>query len=109
MLLNVLGRAAWQVSAGVVVGSVLSVGAFVATRLGALTATPLLLASMAGIMVLVALPATFGPRESVRVQAVEASQAQVGGRFQPNGPGRERFLLFQSSAWLPNPFVPRTT
>jgi len=75
VMLNVFGRAAWQVSAGVVVGSVLSTGFFVAIGLGALRAMPLLLA-VAAIMALVALLATLGPtRRCVRIQAIEALRA----------------------------------
>ena len=77
VLRNILGRAAWQVAAGLVVGSVLSAGAFVAIGLGALRALPLLLA-VAGMMALVALLATFGPaRRGVRIQATEALRAQA--------------------------------
>ena len=76
VMLNVFGRAAWQVSAGVVVGSVLSAGFFVAIGLGALRAMPLLLA-VAAIMLLVALLATLGPtRRAVRIQAMEALRAE---------------------------------
>jgi putative ABC transport system permease protein len=77
VLLNVLGRAAWQVSAGVVVGSVLSAGAFVAIGVGAVRAMPLLLA-VAALMALVALVATSGPaRRGVRIQAIEALRANA--------------------------------
>jgi predicted permease len=77
VMLNVFGRAAWQVSAGVVVGSVLSAGAFVAIGLGALRAMPLLLA-VAAIMALVALLATLGPaRRGVRIQAIAALRADA--------------------------------
>jgi predicted permease len=77
VLLNVLGRAAWQVSAGVVVGTVLSAGAFVAIGVGAMRAMPLLL-SVAAIMALVALLATLGPaRRGVRIQAMEALRADA--------------------------------
>jgi putative ABC transport system permease protein len=76
VMLNVFGRAAWQVAAGLVVGSVLSAGAFVAIGLGVLGALPLLLA-VAAIMALVALLATLGPaRRSVRIQAMEALRAE---------------------------------
>jgi hypothetical protein len=72
VVLDVFRRAAWQVSAGVVVGSLLSAGAFAAVGLGVLGAMPLLL-SVAGIMALVALLATWGPaRRGVRIQAIEA-------------------------------------
>ena len=77
MLLNVFGRAAWQVFAGVVVGSVLSAGAFVAIGVGVVRAMPLLL-PVAAIMALVALLATFGPaRRGVRIQAIEALRAEA--------------------------------
>ena len=77
VMLNVFGRAAWQVSLGVVVGSVLSAGFFVAIGLGALRAMPLLLA-VAAIMALVALLATLGPtRRGLRVQAIEALRAEA--------------------------------
>jgi ABC-type antimicrobial peptide transport system permease subunit len=77
VLRNVLGRAAWQVLAGVVVGSVLSAGAFVAIGLGALRALPLLL-GVAALMACVALLATLGPaRRGVRIQATEALRANA--------------------------------
>jgi putative ABC transport system permease protein len=77
VLLNVFARAVWQVAAGVVVGSVLSAGAFTAIGLGALRALPLLLA-VAGIMAFVAVLATFGPaRRGVRIQAIEALRAEA--------------------------------
>ena len=75
VMLNVFGRAARQVSAGVVVGSVLSAGFFVAIGLGVMGALPLLLA-VAAIMSLVAVLATLGPtRRAVRIQAIEALRA----------------------------------
>ena len=77
VLLNVFGRAAWQVFAGVVVGSVLSAGAFMAIGVGVVRAMPLLL-PVAAIMALVALLATFGPaRRGVRIQAIEALRAEA--------------------------------
>ena len=77
LVLNVCGRAALQVVAGVVVGSVLAAGAFVAIGVGAVRAMPLLLA-VAAIMVMVAVLATFGPaRRGVRIQAVEALRADA--------------------------------
>jgi predicted permease len=77
VMLNVFGRAAWQVAAGVVVGSVLSAGAFVAIGVGAVRAMPLLL-GVAGLMAVVALLATFGPaRRGVRIQAIEALRAEA--------------------------------
>jgi putative ABC transport system permease protein len=77
LVLNVCGRAASQVGVGVVVGSVLAAGAFVAMGVGAVRAMPLLLA-VAGIMTLVALLATFGPaRRGVRIHAMEALRADA--------------------------------
>ena len=77
VLLNVFGRAAWQIAAGLVVGTVLSTGAFVAIGVGAVRAMPLLL-SVAAIMAVVALLATFGPaRRGVRIQAIEALRAEA--------------------------------
>jgi predicted permease len=77
LVLSVCGRAAWQVVAGVVVGSVLSAGAFVAIGVGAVRAMPLLL-GVAGIMALVALLATLGPaRRGVRIPAIEALRADA--------------------------------
>ena len=77
VLLNVCGRAVWQVSAGVVVGSLLSAGFFVAIGLGVMTALPLLLA-VAALMALVALLATLGPtRRGLRIQAIEALRAEA--------------------------------
>jgi ABC-type lipoprotein release transport system permease subunit len=76
VMLNVFGRAAWQVSGGVVLGSVLSAGFFVAIGLGVLGALPLLLA-VAVLMELVAVLATLGPtRRAVRIQAIEALRAE---------------------------------
>ncbi|HEX5069353.1 MAG TPA: FtsX-like permease family protein, partial [Vicinamibacterales bacterium] len=77
MVLDVLRRAAWQVSAGILVGSVLSAGAFAGIGIGAAGAIPMLL-SVAGIMALVALLATLGPaRRGVRIQAIEALRADI--------------------------------
>ena len=75
VLMNVFGRAAWQVAAGVVVGTAMSAGAFIAIGIGAVRAL-LLLLSVAGLMTVVALLATFGPaRRGVRIQAIEALRA----------------------------------
>jgi hypothetical protein len=72
VMLNVFGRAAWQVAAGVVMGSALSAGFFMAIGAGMALATPLLM-GVAAIMALVALLATLGPtRRCVRIQAIEA-------------------------------------
>ena len=77
LVLNVCGRAGWQVAAGVLVGSVVSAGAFVAIGVGVLRAMPLLLV-VAAIMALVALLATFGPaRRGVRIPAIEALRAEA--------------------------------
>jgi ABC-type antimicrobial peptide transport system permease subunit len=77
LVVSVCGRAASQVVVGVMVGSVLAAGAFVAIGVGAVRALPLLLA-VAGIMVVVAVLATFGPaRRGVRIQAVEALRADA--------------------------------
>ena len=77
VLLNVFRRAAWQVCAGVVVGSVLAAGAFAAIGIGAMRALPLLM-GVAGLMACVALVATLGPaRRGVRIQAIEALRAEA--------------------------------
>jgi len=77
VMLDVFGRAAWQVAAGVLVGSVLSGAAFVALGLGLERAAPLLLA-VAAIMGLVGLTAASGPaRRALRVQAVDALRADL--------------------------------
>ncbi|CAN5701125.1 ABC transporter permease [soil metagenome] len=77
LLLNVCGRAAWQVVAGVLVGSVIAAGAFTAMGVGVVRAMPLLLI-VAAIMALVALLATLGPaRRGVRIPAMEALRAEA--------------------------------
>ena len=77
LVLNVCGRAAWQIVAGVLVGSVLSAGAFTAIGVGVVRAMPLLL-GVAAIMALVALLATWGPaRRGVRTPAMEALRAEA--------------------------------
>jgi predicted permease len=77
VILDVFRRAAWQVSAGVLLGSLLSAAGFVAMGLGVVGGMPLLL-SVAGMMALVALLATLGPaRRGVRIQAVEALRADT--------------------------------
>ena len=77
LMLNVCGRAAWQVIAGVVVGSVIAAGAFTAMGVGVVRAMPLLLI-VAAIMALVALLAALGPaRRGVRVPAMEALRAEA--------------------------------
>jgi predicted permease len=77
VMLDVFGRAAWQVAAGVFVGSVLSGAAFVAIGLGLERAAPLLLA-VAAIMGLVGLTAASGPaRRALRIQPVEALRADL--------------------------------
>jgi hypothetical protein len=75
VMLNVFGRAVWQVAAGVLIGSILSGAAFVAIGLGLGRAAPLLL-MVAAIMGLVGLSAAFGPaRRALRIQAIEALRA----------------------------------
>ncbi|HEX6973319.1 MAG TPA: ABC transporter permease [Vicinamibacterales bacterium] len=77
LILNVCGRAAWQVLAGVVVGSVIAGGAFTAIGVGVVRAMPLLLI-VAAIMAVVALLATLGPaRRGVRIPAMEALRAEA--------------------------------
>jgi predicted permease len=77
LVMNVCGRAAWQVVAGVVMGSVLAAGAFVAMGVGVVRAMPLLLI-VAAIMALVALLATLGPgRRGIRIPAMEALRAEA--------------------------------
>jgi hypothetical protein len=77
LMLNVCGRAAWQVVAGVVVGSVVAGGAFVAIGVGVVRAMPLLLI-VAAVMALVALLATVGPaRRGVRIPAMEALRTEA--------------------------------
>jgi len=75
VMLDVFGRAAWQLAAGVLVGSILSAAALMAIGLGLTSAVPLLLV-VAAIMTSVGLVATFGPaRRGLRVQAIEALRA----------------------------------
>ena len=77
LILNVCGRAAWQIAAGVVVGSVIAGSAFTAMGVGVMRAMPLLLI-VAAIMALVALLATLAPaRRGVRIPAIEALRAEV--------------------------------
>jgi predicted permease len=77
LIVSVCGRAAWQIAAGVVIGSVIAGGAFTAMGVGVLRAMPLLLI-VAGIMAVVALLATLGPaRRGVRTPAMEALRAEV--------------------------------
>jgi len=75
VVLDVFGRAAWQLAAGVLVGSLLSGAAFVAMGLGLERAASLLL-PVAAIMGVVGLTAAFGPaRRALSIQAVEALRA----------------------------------
>jgi putative ABC transport system permease protein len=77
LMLNVFGRAGWQIAAGVLVGSIPSGGAFAAIGLGLLRAAPLLLA-VAVMMGFVGLMAAFGPaRRASRIQASEALRADA--------------------------------
>jgi ABC-type antimicrobial peptide transport system permease subunit len=72
VMVNVFGRAAWQIAAGVLLGSMLGGAAFVAIGLGLERAAPLLL-TVAAVMALVGLMAAFGPaRRALRIQAIEA-------------------------------------
>ena len=72
VMVNVFGRAAWQIAAGVLLGSILAGAAFMAIGLGLERAAPLLL-TVAAIMGLVGLMAAFGPaRRALRIQAIEA-------------------------------------
>jgi hypothetical protein len=74
---SVFGRAVWQITVGVLVGSMLSGAAFVAIGLGLARATPLLLV-VAAIMALVGLLAACGPaRRALRIQAIEALRADT--------------------------------
>jgi ABC-type antimicrobial peptide transport system permease subunit len=71
-MLSVFGRAAWQVGAGVLLGSILSGAAFLAIGLNFGRAAPLLLV-VAAIMGLVGLIAAVGPaRRVLGIQAIEA-------------------------------------
>lgn len=75
IMVNVFGRAVRQVAAGVVAGSILSGGAFVAMGLAPASAAPLML-TVAAIMAMVGLLAAVGPaRRALQVQAVEALRA----------------------------------
>jgi putative ABC transport system permease protein len=77
LMLNVCGRAAWQIVAGVVVGSAIAASAFTAIGVGVVRALPLLLI-VAAIMTLVALLAALGPaRRGVRIPAMEALRAEA--------------------------------
>jgi len=72
VMLSVFGRAAWQVGAGVLLGSILSGAAFLAIGLNLVRAAPLLLV-VAAIMGLVGLIAAVGPaRRVLGIQAIEA-------------------------------------
>jgi ABC-type antimicrobial peptide transport system permease subunit len=75
VLVTIFRRVAWQIGGGVLVGTVLSGGAFVATGLNLSGAAPLLVA-VATIMALVGLLAAFAPaRRGLRIQAIEALRA----------------------------------
>jgi len=75
VLVTIFRRAAWQVGGGVLLGTALSGGAFVATGLNLSGAVPLLVA-VATIMALVGLLAAFAPaRRGLRIQAIEALRA----------------------------------
>lgn len=77
VLWSVFARAARQIVAGVIVGTVISGAGFIAIGLGLSRATPLL-AAVAAIMLLVGLFAAFGPaRRGLRIQASEALRADA--------------------------------
>jgi putative ABC transport system permease protein len=77
VLLNIFARAIRQLALGLLVGSLLSAGAFVAIGLGLSRATPLVLA-VAIVMLVVGLLASLGPaRRALRIQAVEALRADA--------------------------------
>jgi ABC-type antimicrobial peptide transport system permease subunit len=77
LMLNVFGRAMWQVAAGVLVGSILSGATFAAIGLGPASAAPLLLA-VAAIIGSVGLMAALAPtRRALRIQASEALRADA--------------------------------
>jgi ABC-type antimicrobial peptide transport system permease subunit len=70
-------KGGWRGALGVLVGSALSGGAFVALGLGLASAAPLLLA-VAAIMAIVGLMAALGPaRRGLRIQAIEALRADA--------------------------------
>ena len=72
LLLGIFGRAMRQLGLGVVVGSLLSVGVFLAAGIGVGPATALLL-TVAAVMTVVASLAALGPaRRSLRIQTIEA-------------------------------------
>jgi len=75
VLVTIFRRVARQIAGGVLVGTALSSGAFVATGLNLSGAAPLLVA-VATIMALVGLLAAFAPaRRGLRIQAIEALRA----------------------------------
>jgi len=77
LILNVCGRAAWQIVGGLAAGSVIAAGAFTAIGVGVVRAMPLLLI-VAAIMALVALLATLGPaRRGARTPAMDALRADT--------------------------------
>ena len=77
VLWSVFARAGLQLALGVLVGTVVSAGAFLAIGLGLARATPLLLA-VAAIMSIIGLLAALGPaRRGLRIQASEALRADA--------------------------------
>jgi ABC-type lipoprotein release transport system permease subunit len=77
VLWSVFARAGRQLALGVLVGTVVSAGAFLAIGLGLARATPLLIA-VATIMSIVGLLAALGPaRRGLRIQPSEALRADA--------------------------------
>jgi ABC-type antimicrobial peptide transport system permease subunit len=77
VLLSVFARAIRQLALGVLVGSLVSAGAFVAIGPGLSRAMPLVLA-VAIVMLVVGLLASLGPaRRALRIQPVEALRADA--------------------------------
>ena len=77
LVLSIFSRAAWQLAAGLAVGSVLSAGVFQNTDLGPARAATVTLI-LAGVMITVALMAALGPaRRALNIQASEALRADT--------------------------------
>ena len=77
LMLNVFGRASWQLALGLLAGTVLSAGVFQNTDFTVVQAATFTL-TVAAMMTLVSLLAAFGPvRRGLRVDAREALQADA--------------------------------